>query len=68
MKTATTPKRRIRCNAWGNTYGYVGARRTKDFGTDELAAARWLANPDKFEADAAETRAWLKKTFKAGKI
>lgn len=35
-------KRRIRCNVWGNTYGYEGTRRTQDFGLDTAEAEHWL--------------------------
>jgi|DEB0MinimDraft_12_1074336.scaffolds.fasta_scaffold29009_1 hypothetical protein len=68
MKTTMRKKRRIRCNAWGNTYGYEGATRAKDFGTDELAAARWLADAVAFESEAQQTREWIKATFKTGKL
>jgi hypothetical protein len=37
-------KRRIKQNIWGNWKGYVGTRRTMDFGTDEQEAKEWLAN------------------------
>jgi hypothetical protein len=35
------PGRRVRCNVWGNWYGYEGTRRAAEFGTDEETAEDW---------------------------
>jgi len=51
MKAKQAPKRRIKTNVWGNTYGYVGNRKVEDFGTDTYDAEAWLADPEKFKAD-----------------
>jgi hypothetical protein len=34
--------RKIKHNIWGNWNGYVGSKRTVQFGTDDVAAAYWL--------------------------
>jgi hypothetical protein len=35
-------KRKIKQNIYGNWCGYQGAKRSNEFGTDEIAAAYWL--------------------------
>ena len=57
-------KRRIKRDVWDNWYGYEGAKRVIDFGTDERAANEWLEDPEKYLADKQERSSWLTRNFK----
>jgi hypothetical protein len=57
-------KRKIRINAWGNWYGYEGAKRVIEFGTDERAANEWLVNPEKYLSEKKELTLWLTRKIK----
>lgn len=42
----------VRRNVWGNLNGYVGGRKLREFGLDEVAAREWIRLQHETEIDS----------------
>lgn len=42
-------KARVRCNVWGNWWGYIGTRRVHEIGASSFDADDWLKEQQKIQ-------------------
>lgn len=42
FRTIKIPSVSVRCNVWGNWWGWIGNKKTFEIGASEFDAKRWL--------------------------